>query len=232
VVREANLTYRLNLKRVLSALALALVAVASFVFGFASCLHLKSSEPGELRERYLIERGDASPAVRAEVLAALGAFQEAYVQRDPKQLDSFMRHVFPEGGDVLLLGTDAAEWVRGYHAVGEFIKEDWRHWGDFRFATEDAIIWCSGDVAWIASVGVVRGRQSERPVRFSAVLTRDRHRWLFRQVQFQWDDRDPSLSVLLRASTYRGLAEWTLTKILPVPRMAGEDKNTVKARTR
>jgi hypothetical protein len=178
---------------------------------------LKSSEADNVRQRYLLEAGDASPVVRAGVVAALRAFQEGYVRREPKELDSFMRRVFPKGGDVLLLGTDSTEWVRGYHAVEAFIKEDWQHWGDFRFDTERAIVWCSGDVAWMASVGVVRGGGSGRAVRFSAILTRDRDRWLFRQLQFQWDDRDPSLPVLRRASTYGELARWTVAKILSLP---------------
>jgi SnoaL-like protein len=209
----------LTLKRALAALALALLATGSFVFGFASCLHLSSSEPGDVRRRHLLEQGDAPPLVRAGVLTALRAFQDGYVRRDPNELDSFMRGLFPEGGDVLLLGTDAAEWVRGYRAVGNFIQEDWRHWGDFRFDTDRAIVWCSGDVAWIASAGLVRDGQSGRAVRFSAVLTRDRDRWLFRQLQFQWDDRAPGLSVLRHASTYGELARWTLAKVLRLPGM-------------
>jgi hypothetical protein len=64
------------------------------------------------------------------------------------------------------MGTDANEWIGGYRAIREFIKEDWLHWGDFRFAVDESIIWSSGDVAWMASVGVVRSARSDRPVRF------------------------------------------------------------------
>jgi SnoaL-like domain len=144
--------------------------------------------------------------VRAGVLVALTGFQEGYSRRDTKQLDSFMHRLFPESDDILLLGTDAAEWIRGHHAVGEFIRSDWQYWGDFRFAVEDSLVWSSGDVAWTASVGTVHGQRSDRPVRFSAVLTRNGEAWLFRQVHFQWDDHDPSPSDLLRPSTHARLA--------------------------
>ena len=207
------MTVGLTHKRILLALAVALLTVGGFAFGFVSCLHLKSVASSDLRHQYLLQTGDAPASVRAEVLAALRAFQEGYIRRDPKQLDSFMHRLFPENDDILLLGTDADEWVRGYRPVGEFIREDWLKWGDFRFAVDDSIVWSAGDVAWIASVGVVHGQGADRPLRFSAILTRHGHNWVFRQVHFQWDDRDPRPSDLLHASTYLKLGRLVLRHI-------------------
>ena len=99
----------------------------------------------DLRKQYL-QAGDAPLSVRAGVLAALTDFQEGYVKRDPKELDAFMNRLFPKNDDILLLGTDAGEWARGYPAVGEFIRTDWLNWGDFKFAVDDSIVWSSGDV--------------------------------------------------------------------------------------
>ena len=207
------MTVGLTRKRILSALAVALVMLGSFAFGFVSCLHLKSAASSDLRHQYLLQTGDAPASVRAEVLAALRAFQEGYIRRDPKELDSFMYRLFPENDDILLLGTDADEWVRGYRPVAEFIREDWLKWGDFRFAVDDSIVWSAGDVAWIASVGVVHDQRADRPLRFSAILTRHGHNWLFRQVHFQWDDRDPRPSDVLHKSTYLKLVRWVLQYI-------------------
>jgi hypothetical protein len=206
-------TVGLTRKRILSVLAVALLLVGGFAFGFVSCLHLKSTTSSDLRHQYLLQTGDAPASVRAEVLTALRAFQEGYIRRDPRELDSFMYRLFPENDDILLLGTDADEWVRGYRAVAEFIKTDWLKWGDFRFAVDDSIIWSAGDVAWIASTGVVHGPRADRPLRFSAILTRHGHNWLFRQVHFQWDDRDPRPSDVLRASTYLKLVRLVLQHI-------------------
>ena len=197
----------------MTALAVALLMVGGFAFGFVSCLHLKSVASSDLRQQYLLQTGDAPAPVRAEVLVALRAFQEGYIRRDPKQLDSFMFRLFPESDDILLLGTDADEWVRGYRAVGEFIRTDWLKWGDFRFAVDDSLVWSEGDVAWIASVGVVHDQGADRPLRFSAILTRRGRNWLFRQVHFQWDDRDPRPSDVLRVSTYLKLARLALKHI-------------------
>jgi SnoaL-like domain len=213
VLWEASVTVGLTRKRILSALALALVMLGGFAFGFVSCLHLKSVASSDLRHQYLLQTGDAPASVRAEVLAALRAFQEGYIRRDPKELDSFMYRLFPVNDDILLLGTDADEWVRGYRPVAEFIREDWLTWGDFRFAVDDSIVWSAGDVAWIASVGVVHDQRADRPLRFSAILIRHGHNWLFRQVHFQWDDRDPRPSDVLRKSTYLKLVRWVLQYI-------------------
>jgi hypothetical protein len=73
----------------------------------------------------LLQKGDAPAPVRARVLAALRAFQEGYFRRDPNQLVPFMHRLVPENDDILLLGTDADEWVRGHDAVSQFIREDW-----------------------------------------------------------------------------------------------------------
>lgn len=207
----------LTRKRVLSAFVLALLIVGNFTFGFVSCLHLKSVATNDLRQKYLLQGGDASLPVRSEVLTALRTFQDGYIKRDPQALDTFMQRVFSPSDDVLVLGTGAGEWVRGYSAVGQFIKADWQGWGNFRFAVDDSIVWCSGDVAWIASAGMVHGHRSSRPIRFSAILTRTDHRWLFRQVHFQWDDRDPSPSDLLHPSTLLKLVRLVLNYISRLP---------------
>ena len=183
---------------IVSALAGGLLMAGGFAFGFVACLHLKSFASDDLRRQYLLQHGDAPALVRAKVIVALKAFQDGYIRRDPKELDSFVHRLFPDNDEILLLGTDAGEWVRGHQAVADFIGNDWAKWGDFRFAVDDTVVWSSGDVAWIASVGAV----NERPLRFSAILTRQGNDWLFRQVNFQWDDRTPRARDLLRASTY------------------------------
>ncbi len=172
--------------------------MAGFAFGLLASRHLKRVVPDERRQAYLHRKGDALPAVREQVLVALRAFQNGYSRRDPKDLDSFMRRLFVEDDEILLLGTDAGEWVRGYHEVGRFIANDWAKWGDFKFLVEDAIIWSSGNVAWVVSVGTVHGQRSDRPVRFSAILAPRGEEWVFRQLHFQWDEREPSPTDLTR----------------------------------
>ena len=206
-------TFGLTRKRIFPALVIALFVSGAFTFGFVSCLHLKSSVSPDIRQQYLLQAGDAPPEVRAAVLAALRDFQEGYIKRDPKELDSFMTRLFSKSDEVLLMGTDTGEWARGYPAVGEFIRADWLNWGDFRFAVDQSIIWSSGDVAWIASVGVVREQGLDRPLRFSAILARNGNHWLFRQLHFQWDDREPSSADLLHPRTYLKLGKWVLEYI-------------------
>lgn len=216
------MTIGLSRKRVVSALAGALLILGAFLFGFVSCLNLKSAVSAELRQQYLMPAGDAPLPVREGVLAALREFQEGYVKRDPKELNSFMNRLFPKSDDVLLLGTDAGEWVRGYPAVGEFIRADWVNWGDFRFAVDNSIVSSSGDVAWIASVGAVHENGSDRPLRFSAILTRNGGNWLFRQVHFQWDDRDPGPSDLLHPRTQLKLVKVMLECIRSATQRVGK----------
>ena len=200
-------------KRIFSALAIALLLLGAFLFGFVSSHHLKGSISSDLRRQYQLQAGDAPASVRAGVLVALKDFQQGYVKRDPKELDAFMNRLFPRSDNVVLLGTDAGEWVRGYSAVAKFIRADWLNWGDFRFAVDDSIICSSGDVAWIASVGVLHEHGVDRPLRFSAILTRNGSNWVFRQVHFQWDARDAGVADLLRPRTQLRLFRWVFQYI-------------------
>jgi len=205
----------LSRNRILCAVVILLVC-SSFAFGFFSSKQMKRSPSSDVRQQYLLQAGDAPPAVRAEVLATLRIFQEGYLKRDPGALDSFMARLFSENDDVLLLGTDAHEWIRGYRAVREFIRGDWLYWGDFRIAVGDSIIWSSGDVAWTASIGVVHSQGLERPIRFSAIMVRNGDSWRMRNLVFQWDERDPGLSDLLDPSTHIKLLGGMFRKVRDV----------------
>ena len=121
---------------------------------------------------------------------------------------------FPDSSEVLLLGTDSAEWLRGRNSVSRFIQSDWERWGEVRLAVDDAVIWSSGNVAWIATTGTVNS-PSPRPLRFSGVLIRHGESWLFRQVQFQWDESEASVSDLLRWKNLSRLLSWAIHYLAP-----------------
>jgi hypothetical protein len=191
-------------KNVLIACGAFLLLCTGYALGFIACVNSKSAAPSKIRAQQLLPPGDASPDVRTGVLASLRAFQDGYVQRDSNRLDSFMNRLFSKTADALVLGTEGGntEWVRGDAAAAQFIKTDWQQWGDVRLNVDDSLIWSSGDVAWVAGLGSVRFSSSERPIRFTAVLTRNKDQWSFRQIQFQWDDSEPGTSDLLHLRTW------------------------------
>lgn len=204
------MTSRLTYKRILAGLAAALVALGFFILGFVASRYSRKTVRSDVGRAYLAKAGDATPAERTAVLLALRKFQDGYVKRDPNDVDAFMSRLFVKNEDILLLGTNSGEWVRGYPAVSEFIKGDWTNWGDFRFSVDDSIVWCKGDVAWIVSAATVREHKSERPVRFSAILTRSGNEWRFRQLQFQWDDWTRDDVSVLHPRTYLTLLKRVL----------------------
>lgn len=199
-------------KRVSLLLAIACLLFIGFAIGFISCLRLRTTPSNALLERQLLRAGDASPEVRAQVLQSLRAFQDGYVRRDPANLDSFMNALFPRDEDILILGTEAgtSEWVRGYSPAASFIRRDWQQWGDFRFDVDRADVWSTGDVAWVATVGSVKSKMTERPVRFTAILTRSGNRWVFRELQFQLDQVNPVAADVLNPHTYFRLVRLAL----------------------
>lgn len=178
------------------ALSTGLIA-CGFLAGWTVSRRFILSTPAHLAHAYLTDQGDAPEAVRREVLKTLQAFQDGYVKRDVPSLDRFTSGLFFPGTTVVLLGTDPGEWINGYTAVKRFIRSDWLGWGDLRLLVDEAKVYSSGDVAWLATVGSVTSGRLRRPIRLTAVLTRTKARWLFRQIQFQWDERPISLSELL-----------------------------------
>ena len=191
-------------KTVVIACAAFFLLSVGYALGFIACVHSKSSTPNKIRARQLLPAGDAPPEVRTGVLESLRAFQDGYVRRDSNRLDQFIDRLFPKTSDVLVLGTEGgnAEWVRGDTAVAQFIKTDWQEWGDVRLNVDDSLIWSCGDTAWVASLGSVRFPSTERPIRFTAVLTRNNDYWQFRQIQFQWDDNEPGTTGLFKFRTW------------------------------
>ena len=56
----------------------------------------------------------------------------------------------------------------------------------------------AGDVAWLATPGTVTFWETPRSLRFTATLVHEDGRWLFRQIQFQWEaNRTASLRELI-----------------------------------
>lgn len=175
-----------------------------FVLGWEGSHRLYiSTRTGE--RIYTIQPGDASPEVRDEVKRTLQEFQDGYTSHDLKRLSAFMERLFPNDEHILICGTNPGELVQGRAAVERFIGGDWACWGSVRLVTDDIVISSFGDVAWLATTGTVTTvREGTRPIRFLAVLQRTGDRWMFRQVQYQWDEwnsRPARLSELVCPST-------------------------------
>jgi hypothetical protein len=178
------------------------LASLGITFGFCSGWEASrklTTEPtlGALVRITLTNPGDAPPSVRAGVLDSLNTFQTAYTRRDPAALPELMRRCFDPALSVLVMGTNPTEWANGYEKVGRFIAHDWTNWGDVRMDLADAQISSFGTTAWVATVGIVSFRRSTRPFRFTAVLSDNREHWVFRQIQYQYNERPlPPLEVL------------------------------------
>jgi hypothetical protein len=81
---------------------------------------------------------------------------------------------------------------------------------------DHSVVWSLGDVAWVASVASLQSKDSARPIRFTAVLTRNGNRWVFRQIHFQLDQTDPEQADILNPHTYFRLARKEFQKLTTV----------------
>ena len=176
------------------------LSMCGLVLGCLASRWIVVSPKISTQQGYVKEKGDAPTQVRAEVLESLREFQAGYSHRDPKQLDDFMQRLFPKNQDTRVIGTDVNEWINGYQSIAGLVRSDWLYWGDLRLAVDDSVISSSADVAWLATTGTVVMTRSSRSIRYTAVVTRGEGRWLFRQIQFQWDERPVILSDLTKWS--------------------------------
>ncbi len=176
--------------------------VTGLVSGWVVSRHITIEEKSALPSELDKSQGDAPNAVRIEVSRLLKVFQDGYTKRDPQQLALFMQELFPRNKKIVLLGTDATEWIDGYDSISRFVYADWTTWGDLRLDIENPVICASGDVAWLATQGVVSKRGHPRPIRFTAILASDQGKWSFRQVQFQWAERLAALRDFTHVEDY------------------------------
>ena len=172
--------------------------LVGFVIGWKGRGQFRISPNAETQKSYLQGIGDAPDVVSGEVLSSLREFQSGYSKRDIRQLDAFMQRLFPKDQDTRIIGTDAGEWRSGYESISHFVHDDWVDWGNVRLSVDDAVIDSAGETAWLATTGEVSSAHSTRAIRFTAVLTRRDGQWLFRQIQFQWDEQFLRLTDLLK----------------------------------
>jgi hypothetical protein len=192
-------------RRALAAIATLGLLLASFVAGWFVSRHVVLV-PLDSPRTLSTDRGDAPEAVRSEVLKSLRAFQVGYTRRDVSAIGPFMQRLFPHGKDPVVLGTDAGEWNQGSEAIADFIRKDWQGWGDVRIDVDAAAISSAGDVAWLVTRGDVTFGRVPRAMRFTATLVKSDGRWLFRLVQFQWENEAGlSLREVLNPSNFRRL---------------------------
>ena len=138
---------------------------------------------------YLYDQGNASNAVRGEILGQLEQFQAGYAKRDTSILDSYMDQLFSKD-NILILGTMPGEIYSGYTEAAELVKSDWLYWGDVHMMAESSNISASDSVAWFSMIGHVEfdmSRWLDLPLRVSGVMVQKDASWKFQQLQFQFD---------------------------------------------
>jgi hypothetical protein len=199
VIQADSMTIALRAPILIASFALATL-VTGFLSGWILSRHLVLSSEQTVQASVIPEGGDAPESVRQDVLEAVRGFQDGYTRRDVKYLGTFMNQLFPATKECLVLGTEPGEYIRGFERIARFIRNDWQNWGDVRLDVDASVVSGAGDVAWLATPGSVSFQGSPHPIRFTATLVRDDGRWLFRQVQFQWDNRGPLLRELLQPS--------------------------------
>jgi len=138
---------------------------------------------------FLYDQGNASPAVRAEILEHLEYFQDGYDKRDTSILESYMEQLFSRE-NILILGTMPGEIYSGYEEAADLVSSDWLEWGDVQMLVESANISASDSVAWFSLIGHVVFDMSswlDLPLRVSGIMVREDPGWKFQQLQFQFD---------------------------------------------
>jgi hypothetical protein len=175
------------MKIILHVLVIAGFALALFIT--TRTFEIPHQEYQDDTSLFLYDQGNASPAVRAEILQQLELFQKGYTERDTSILESYMEQLFSKE-NILILGTMPGEIYSGYEEAADLVSSDWLGWGDVTMLTESSNISASDSVAWFSMIGHVvfdMSRWLDLPLRVSGVMIQTDHSWKFQQLQFQFD---------------------------------------------
>lgn len=94
--------------------------------------------------------------INKKLMDVLNIFEEAYIQRDVKNIDKFMAALFDKNENVIVLGTSGDELCIGYEEVKNIFLSDWEYWGDLRIKADEATIIPLGNTAVIYTNGTIK----------------------------------------------------------------------------
>ncbi|MGH4119793.1 nuclear transport factor 2 family protein [Clostridium sp.] len=94
--------------------------------------------------------------INNELMEVLNIFQQAYIQRDTKEIDNFMDALFDKNENVIIVGTGGHELCIGYEDVKDIFIGDFEYWGDLRINADDSTIIPLGNTALIYTTGTVK----------------------------------------------------------------------------
>lgn len=94
--------------------------------------------------------------LKNELIKVLNIFQDGYIERDLKKIDSFMDTLFDKNEDVVGLGTSNGECCLSYEEIKDLFLSDWEYWGDLRIKTDEASIVPLGNTALIYVPGTIK----------------------------------------------------------------------------
>jgi len=121
----------------------------------------------------------------------------------------------------------------GFENAIDLVRSDRQHWGDCRFAVENAHISSQGDVAWFSTVGYVQFDITSLlvlPLRLSGVLAKEDTEWRIQHLQFQFDlDLMPLLLMIVLLAFW--FAVEAIVLIVHVMRIARKARTGASDRT-
>jgi len=169
--------------------SLVLLGFALSLFVITRTFKIPHKEYYEKTDVYRYTKGNASPAVRAEIISQLQLFQEGYTARDTARIGEYMDSLFSKE-NILILGTMPKEIYSGFVEATDLVASDWLYWGDVKLLMEKSNVSSKGNIAWVSMIGYVEFDMFKYlvlPLRFSGVMTKENQTWKFQQVQFQFD---------------------------------------------
>jgi|GEM_PF-1886162 len=198
---------RFELRMLVRPLVLLLTLAGVFTAGYFTCLKTRHITPPAETARMLQPAGDAPADVHAGVQTTLNTLALAYLRHDSSQIDMLMQAAFAPEADVIVLGAEGLpyQWVRGQTEMRAFLERNWQSGELLRFDPSKTLVWSSGNVAWMATLGDVESKGGNRQIRLTAVLEKRNEHWVFRQMQFQWNDGAATADDLIKPETYFSL---------------------------
>lgn len=132
--------------------------------------------------------GNISAQERVNVLRTLQALQDGYTKRDVSIIDHFVDETF-SNNDVLILGTQPAEFDFGKEGAKRLLYTDWKYWGNITFYLDKVHLDQYEDTVYMAMGGESHIDVSKItiPLRITGLLVKENSRWLISKLQCNYE---------------------------------------------
>lgn len=103
-----------------------------------------------------------------------------YTKRDIAYVDEYLKKLFFQDEEQIVIGTDAEELCIGPERIRGIVDSDWKYWGDFCMNVEGAHITVNGEIAYFSTKAILKRKVTKEQI----------YTWITGQANYRLSDEE------------------------------------------